>query len=135
MRSCEYCEVYGERKTKLLTIKNFSFYKNNKLLNLNNKSIHEADYMRIIFEYQKTEKKNQAVFHHRSGHLSLCPIIIWSNIIKRILSYPESSFSSKINMIKLPDGSIKHLNNRSSNGNVPCRNSSRNNQTDWTLVQ
>jgi hypothetical protein len=81
MRSCEYCEVNGERKTKLLTIKNFSFYKNKKLLSLYDNLLHEADYMRITFEYQKTEKKNQPVFHHRSGHPTLCPIIIWSSVI------------------------------------------------------
>jgi hypothetical protein len=76
MRSCEYCAVDGERKTKLLSIKNFSFYKNNKLLNINDNSIHEADYMKIIFESQTNGLKNQPVFHHKSGHPTLCPIIV-----------------------------------------------------------
>jgi hypothetical protein len=72
MRSCEYCEVYGEKKTKLLMVKNFSFYKNNKLLNIHNKSLHEGN-----FESQKTEKKNQAVFHPR---LVLFPVLTTSVI-------------------------------------------------------
>ncbi len=87
-----------------------SFYKNNRPINLHYNALHEADYMKIIFESQKTEKKNQAVFHHHSGHPVLCPVIIWSSIIKWTLSY-DLPTSSKLNTVKLPNGSLLFLSN------------------------
>jgi hypothetical protein len=111
MRSCEYCEVHGERKTKLLTLKNFHFYKNRKLMDIYATNLHQADYMKIVFESQKTELKNQSVFHHRTNHNILCPIKIWASIIQRILNIPNSSLNSKVNTILFPDGSTHHLSN------------------------
>jgi hypothetical protein len=152
MCSCEYCDVHRERKTKLLTINNFSFYKNNKLLSLNDNLIQEADFMKITFEFQKTDKKNQPVFHHQSGHLTLCPIKIWSSIIRRILNYCGSSPLSKVNLVQHPDGSLHHITNNflitklhlaakeitfsmkwSCNGYVSCRHPCVYNPTDRAL--
>lgn len=112
MRSYEYCELQGERKTKLLTIEKISVYKDNKLLSLHSNLIQVADYMTITIISQKTEKENQLVFHHHSGHATLCSIKIWASIIKRILSYPGSSSSSKVNLVQLQDGSLHHLSNQ-----------------------
>jgi hypothetical protein len=111
MRSCEYCKVNGERKTKLLAIKNFHFYKNKKLLKLNDNNLHQADVMKIVFESQKTEKKNQTVFHHSTYHPILCPIKIWASIIQRILKIPESSPNTTVNTILLINGSKQYLSN------------------------
>jgi hypothetical protein len=58
LRSCECCTVDGDRKTKLLSIKHISFYKNNKLLNMYDNYIHEADCMKIIFKTHKNGLKN-----------------------------------------------------------------------------
>jgi hypothetical protein len=53
MRSCDYFEVQGERKTKLLAIRNFYFYKNKKLLKIYDNNLHQAGVMKIVFESQK----------------------------------------------------------------------------------
>jgi hypothetical protein len=111
MRSCEYSNVNGERKTKLLTLNNLCFYKDNKQLSLHDKNLHNADCMKITFEFQKTDKKNQPVYHHRSGHPFLCPIIVWSSIVKRILNYPGSSLASSVNLVQLPDKRTQQLSN------------------------
>jgi hypothetical protein len=58
MQSCEYSTISGKRKTKLLTINNLYFYKNNKQLHLHDKFLHNADYMKITFKFQKTGLKN-----------------------------------------------------------------------------
>jgi hypothetical protein len=160
MRSCEYCEVQRERKTKLLALRNFSFYKNKKLINIHDKDPHLADYMKITFESQKTKQKNQGVFHHRTHHPILCPIKIWASIIRRILSIPNSSPNSTVNTILLPDRSTHRLSNtflitklrlcarfhsrqnwppfppkRSSHGDVPGRYTAINNKTYGEMVQ
>ncbi len=111
MHSCEYCKSHGECKTKLLAIKNFHFYKNKKILKLNDNSLHQADVMKIVFESQKTEKKNQSVFHHSTNHPILCPIKIWASIIKRILHIPESLPNTTVNTILLANGSKQYLSN------------------------
>jgi hypothetical protein len=67
--------------------------------------------MKIIFESQKTDKKNQRAFHHGTNHPTLCPIKIWANIITRILTIPRSSIQSTINTVLLPDSNIQHLSN------------------------
>jgi hypothetical protein len=57
MRSCKYCTVQGERKTKSLALKNFQFFRNKKLLDLHNNDLQTADYMKITFESPKIAKK------------------------------------------------------------------------------
>ncbi len=74
-------------------------------------NLHQADYMRIVFESQKTELKNQSVFYHWTNHNILCPIKIWASIIQRILNIPNSSLNSTVNTILFPDGSTHHLSN------------------------
>jgi hypothetical protein len=44
-------------KIKLLTIKKDFFYKDKKLLNLYVSNLQNANYIQIVFESQKTEKK------------------------------------------------------------------------------
>jgi hypothetical protein len=111
MRSCKYCEVQEDRKTKLLAIKNFYFYKDKKLLNIHYNNLHQADFMKKVFESQKTEKKNQRVFHHRTNHPTLCPIKILASTIKRILKIPGFLLASTVNTVLLNDGSIQLLSN------------------------
>ncbi len=74
-------------------------------------NLHQADVMKIIFESQKTEKKNQSVFHHCTNHPILCPIKIWASIIQRILKIPGSSPNTTINTILLANGSKQYLSN------------------------
>ena len=105
MRSFEHCKVQGERKTKLLAVKNFDFYKNKKLLSLYDANIEQADYMKIVFEAQKNDMKNQSVYHDQTNHSTLCPIKIWARIIERIMNIKGSSLNSTVNTILLPNSS------------------------------
>ncbi len=56
MRSCKYSSITGEWKTKLLCIKNITFYKTNKPIQIDNPSIALADYMKIVFELTRKTK-------------------------------------------------------------------------------
>jgi hypothetical protein len=57
MRSCEYLKVGGPRKTKLLAIKKFRFYRGKTLINHRDRFLYLADSVSITFEQQKRDTK------------------------------------------------------------------------------
>ena len=69
MRSCEYlktCSQEESKRTKILRIKNFTFIKNKKVLSLKSKKLHTADLVKIVFEFQKNDKRNQSVHMYKT---------------------------------------------------------------------
>jgi hypothetical protein len=74
MRSCEYVQVSGTRKTKILAVRNTSFYKGKKLLNHHDPFLHFADCALICFELQKKGSKDDIITHHKSDIILLCPV-------------------------------------------------------------
>jgi hypothetical protein len=109
MRSCEYIKVSGKRRTKLLTLKNIRFFKGKQLMKHNDKLIHLADTISITFKQQKRDSKNDTITHHRTTDPLLCPVKIWSRIVKRIISYPDSTPETPVNTFMKQDGSIYHF--------------------------
>jgi hypothetical protein len=97
MRSCEYVQVSGPRKTKLLTIKNINFYRGKRQLHHTDPTLHLADCVSITFEQQKRDTKNDIITQHHSTDALLCPVKIWSKIIRRLITYPNSSPDTPIN--------------------------------------
>ncbi len=73
MRSCEYVQVSGPHKTKLLVIKNIKFYKRWHWLNHTNPLLHLADCISFTFELQKKDTKGDTITQHRSSDTVLCP--------------------------------------------------------------
>ena len=92
MRSCEYSLVKGERKTKLLLIRNIQFFKNKKEIKKTKTStnLYEARTVSITFITQKNNKKNSTVSMH-SNNARLCPVKIWASLVSRILSHEGGS--------------------------------------------
>jgi hypothetical protein len=97
MRSCEYVQVPGQRKTKLLTIKNINFYRGTCRLGHSDPLLHMAECVSITFEQQKRETKNDIITQHRSTDTLLCPVKIWAKIIRRLHSYPSSNPDTPVN--------------------------------------
>jgi hypothetical protein len=101
MRSCEYVQVQGQRRTKLLCLRNISFFKKRQRLIPSDpglhKALHKADCVSITFELQKKDAKFDMVSQHRSNDPLLCPVNIWAKIVKRIYSYPTSSPDTPVN--------------------------------------
>jgi hypothetical protein len=75
MRSCEYLEVQGERRTKRLCIRNFRFYLNRRLLPFTSPLLYRADSVSVKFEFQKTDIRDENVTMHKSGDKLLCPVV------------------------------------------------------------
>jgi hypothetical protein len=80
-----------------LTLKNIRFLKGRQEIDHNNKNLHLADAVSITFEFQKKDTHNDTVTHHRSGHKTICPVIVWSKIVQQVRSYPHSSDESTVN--------------------------------------
>ncbi len=104
MRSCEYLKVSGHRKTKLLALRNIRFYKGNTPLYHNDPQLHKADTVSITFEEQKRDAKNDIITHHRTEDKILCPVKIWSKIVRRISNYSSSTPDTTVNTYFYPDG-------------------------------
>jgi hypothetical protein len=109
MRSCEYLNVSGRRKTKILTIKNIRFFKGRSELHHSNPSLHHATTVSITFEFQKKDTRNDTITQHRSGDKLLCPVLIWAKIVRRILSYPGSNNSTQVNAYLTDNNKILHI--------------------------
>jgi hypothetical protein len=108
MRSCEYVQVSGPRRTKILCLRNINFFRKRKRLHHNDPLLQNADCVSITFELQKKESKNDIVTQHRSNDPLLCPVKVWSKIVRRVRNYESSSNNSQVNTFIFPDGT-SHL--------------------------
>jgi len=108
VRSCKYVKVSGQRKTKILMVKNISFLKGRRTVPHSDPFLHLADCISITFENQKRDTKNDTITQHRSSNSLLCPVRIWASIVRRLSSYPSFSQNMMVNSFLLTDGSI-HL--------------------------
>ena len=115
MRSCEYLETrYPEesRRTRILRIKNIKFKKDGKILphSSSEEILKSAELIIITFEFQKNDWRNHTVHMFSSGDILLCPVIIGTKIVKRVIAIPGSNDDSKICMFLTEDGKITHIN-------------------------
>jgi hypothetical protein len=106
MRSCKYIQVTGQRKTKLLALRNIRFFIGNKILHHGSNSLHLADTVSITFEFQKRDAKNDVITHHKMNDKLLCPVKIWGKINHRIYHYNSSNPNTTVNTYLFEDGSV-----------------------------
>jgi hypothetical protein len=109
MRSCEYGQVSGPWKTKLLTIKNINFLKGQQKLAHSDPLLHFADCVSIMFELQKKEAKNNIITQHRSSDTLLCPVKVWSHIIRQIISYISTHPETPVNTFMHSNSQLHHF--------------------------
>ena len=102
MRSCEYSSVYGERRTKLLKLRNICFYKNNRELAAASPFLHLADCVSITFFFQKHEQCDETVTMHCTEDPTLCPVRSWAAVCSRIRAYPGATPSTPVNTYIYP---------------------------------
>ena len=114
MRSCEYADVQGERRTKTLCVRNFRFFdRNNRDISSCIDLLPEAVTVSITFEFQKREIRNDTISHQRSGDTlgkgEMCPVRAAVATILRIHAYhlpPEKFRDTPINYVIL--GSLSY---------------------------
>ncbi len=92
MRSCEYSDVQGEQRTKLLCVRNVRFFdENNQDISKNYSYIQFASTVSVTFEFQKKDVRNNTISHQHSGDSivmgEMCPVKSMAAMIKQIRSY------------------------------------------------
>jgi hypothetical protein len=99
MRSCEYTHVMSPRRTKQLRLWNLRFIWNHKVMALTDPLLASASTISITFEFQKTDIRSKTVHQHATGLAMLCPIVMWSQVVRRILGYPGCNSDSLVSMV------------------------------------
>ena len=105
MRSCEYTKTTGTRRTKLLQLQNLRFFRDNQELSHDHPDLHLADSLAITWVFQKNDERDATVTQHRTRDAELCPVRLWSAIVRRILSYPSTGPFTSVNTV-LVDGKL-----------------------------
>lgn len=106
MRSCEYLNVQGTRRTKLLRVRNIRFYIGRRLLHHSSRELDRADSVSITFEFQKTGIRDSVITQHANDDPLVCPVLSWIKIVRRVLSYHGSSSDSPVNLAKDAHGNV-----------------------------
>ncbi len=146
MRSCEYLKVSGQRKTKILCIRNIRFFNGKRQLSHSDHLLHLADSVSITFEHQKKDVKNDIITHHRSGDKLLCPVntFLLQNGNLHLFTGPE--LLKRLRMATMAIGpnilgfTAKQIwttfcEERSGYGNVPRRGPCVYHHASWSLVK
>jgi hypothetical protein len=78
-------------------LKNIRFFKGRREINHSDEKLSKAGSVSITFELQKRGTKFDTVTHHRSNDRTICPVLVWSKIVKRIRQYPQSTDDTTVN--------------------------------------
>jgi hypothetical protein len=83
MRSCEYLETVGSRRTKRLCLRNLRFFQHNTEWPHTHRHLHLAATISITFEFQKNQCRNEVITMHRTTDPILCPVLAWATLVQR----------------------------------------------------
>ena len=101
MRSCEYLQVAGDRKTKLLCVRDIRFFRGRQDIKKDrNQFYNRATSVSICFRLQKNDEKEAVITMHRAKLGGLCPVTTRGEIVSRVLSYEGLSLNSPVNLVK-----------------------------------
>ncbi len=109
-RSCEYLRVpnAADKKTKCLTLQNIVFHLNGAILPHSSPLLLVADNVAITFETQKNGRKFDTVTQWATHHETLCPVVQWASLVKRIRTYPGTHDNTNVSAV-WHHGKIHHM--------------------------
>ena len=93
MRACEFSDVGGPRRTRILTIGDVEFRRDgSRVTNDDEASMAAADTVSLTFRTQKNGEKGTTVTQHRTtgtalGGAKICPVVAFARLVARIRSY------------------------------------------------
>ena len=108
MRSCEHSRVSGERRTKLLRLRNIQFYRGRRRMCHNDRSLLSADSVSVTFEFQKNDERDVTIAQHCTHDATLCPVRAWAALVKRVLGCPSANSDAPVNAFVV-NGVLKHI--------------------------
>ena len=108
MRSCEHSRVSGERRTKLLRLRNIQFCRGRRRMYHNYRSLLSADSVSVTFEFQKNDERDVTITQHCTHDATLCPVRAWAALVKRVLGHPSTNSDTPVNAFVV-NGVLKHI--------------------------
>ena len=109
MRSCEHSRVSGERRTKLLRLRNIQFCRGRRRMHHNDhRSLLSADSVSVTFEFQKNDERDVTTTQHCTHDATLCPVRAWAALVKRVLGHPSTNSDAPVNAFVV-NGVLKHI--------------------------
>ena len=99
MRSCEHSRVSGERRTKLLRLRNIQFYRGRRRMCHNDRSLLSADSVSVTFEFQKNDERDVTRLRNTAPTTppSAQPVQAWAALVKRVLGCPSTNNDTPVN--------------------------------------
>jgi hypothetical protein len=113
MRSCEYLDVKGPRRTKLLRLRNIRFFIGKREIPHSSLELRRAESVSITFEFQKTGIRDAIITQHATGDALMCPVVAWATVVQRVLGYPGASADSPVNLVQHADGRVTSISSES----------------------
>jgi hypothetical protein len=80
-----------ERKTDILRLRCIVFLKEGRVIAHSDPNLHLTDFVSITFECQKKDEKNDTVTQRATRDATLCPILMWARLVRRIADTPVSA--------------------------------------------
>ena len=108
MRSCECSRVSGERRTKLLRLRNIQFYRGRRRMCHNDRSLLSADSVSVTIEFQKNDERDVTITQHCTHDATLCPVRAWAALVKRVLGHPSTNSDTPVNAFVV-NGVLKYI--------------------------
>ena len=98
----------GERRTKLLRLRNIQFYRGRRRMCHNDRSLLSADSVSVTFEFQKNDERDVTITQHCTHDATLCPVRAWAALVKRVLGYPSTNSDTPVNAFVV-NGVLKYI--------------------------
>jgi hypothetical protein len=90
-----------------LCLRNVHFFLGHRELSHGDLHLGLADTFLILVEYQKREERNETATQHRAGDPLLCPVIMWATTVKRVRSYPGTTYDTEAKTLQFKDKAKK----------------------------
>ena len=87
MRSCEYLETDGERRTEPIRKRNLVFRKDHRIMSHDDPNLANADSITVTFEFQKRDLRDDPITQARSSDPLMCPVRAAAAIVRRLQKF------------------------------------------------
>jgi hypothetical protein len=110
-RSCEYCKVSGERRTKPIRVGDVRFRKGRKIVPHDSPALHLADTVAIIFRDQKNRAKFQTRTAWKTSNPKSDPVEAWAKVVRRVRATSACKESTQVYHFSTAEGRVSTVDN------------------------
>jgi hypothetical protein len=112
MRSCEYLKTSAResnKRTKILRLRNLIFKKNGRTIPHSSDALHEADIIRVKFEFMKNDRRDVCIHMFSTKDPVLNPVTAWAATVKRVMKIPGASADSEVCLFRSENDTLTYI--------------------------